>query len=187
VGWSLKANYKCVLLTGSEPIVTRQGWGSSGQVWIAFSGVTKPSPKQQPQPDDLANGQVTYTGCKIPRKVSVKACQGEDATIVVTVVQGKVPSRRADRSAHCAPAGRDGYGSCAGVLVCSRPLPPRRARNPAVHKGNPAARRRGCIISLDEVSAAAVRDRITSGWDDLSTVPPAIGLTCGVHWSFRFV
>lgn len=75
----------------------------------------------------------------------------------------------------------------AGVLVCSRPLPPRRARNPAVHKGNPAARHRCCIISLDEVSAAAVRDRITSGWDDLSTVPPAIGLTCGVHWSFRFV
>jgi hypothetical protein len=52
--------------------------------------VTKPSPKQQLQPNDLANGQVTYTGCGIPRKVSVKACQGEDATVVVTVVQGKV-------------------------------------------------------------------------------------------------
>lgn len=51
--------------------------------------MTKPSPKQQPQPDDLANGQVACIGWGIPRKVSVKACQGEDATIVVAVVQGK--------------------------------------------------------------------------------------------------
>ncbi|MGH3976825.1 MAG: hypothetical protein ACRDS9_26435 [Pseudonocardiaceae bacterium] len=50
---------------------------------------SSPSPKQD-QPDDEADKQVAYTGMGAPRRVSVKACQGKDATVVVTVVQGTV-------------------------------------------------------------------------------------------------
>jgi hypothetical protein len=52
--------------------------------------VTKPSP-MQPQPEDSSEGQAIYaTSTGMSRRVSVKACQGEDATVVVTVVQGNV-------------------------------------------------------------------------------------------------
>lgn len=45
----------------------------------------------QPQPEDSSGDQATYAiSAGMPRKVSVKARQGEDATIVVTVVQGNV-------------------------------------------------------------------------------------------------
>ncbi|MGH3800271.1 MAG: hypothetical protein ACRDTD_09095 [Pseudonocardiaceae bacterium] len=51
--------------------------------------MTKPSSKHD-QPEDLPHGQATYTSMGIRRRVSVKGMQGVDATVIVTVVQGKV-------------------------------------------------------------------------------------------------
>ena len=53
--------------------------------------MTKPSPKQstsEGSPDGQLMHQMTSPG--MPRRVSVKACQGEDAKVVVTVVRGTV-------------------------------------------------------------------------------------------------
>lgn len=46
----------------------------------------------QPEPGDSSDEHVTQqtTGSGMPRKISVKACQGEAATVVVTVVHGTV-------------------------------------------------------------------------------------------------
>jgi hypothetical protein len=49
--------------------------------------VTKPSPKQT-QLERSPDAQMTSAG--MPRRVSVKACQGENAIVVVTVLQGQV-------------------------------------------------------------------------------------------------
>lgn len=47
-------------------------------------------PSKQGQPEDLPNGQATYTSMGVPRRVSVKGMEGVAATVVVTVVQGEV-------------------------------------------------------------------------------------------------
>ncbi len=45
----------------------------------------------QHQPEGTSNDRSTYaTGVSMPRRVSVNACQGEVATVVVTVVHGTV-------------------------------------------------------------------------------------------------
>ncbi|MGH3976641.1 MAG: hypothetical protein ACRDS9_25475, partial [Pseudonocardiaceae bacterium] len=52
--------------------------------------VTEPSPMQR-QPVGSSDGQAMWTtSADMPRRVSVKARQGKDATVVVTVTQGTV-------------------------------------------------------------------------------------------------
>lgn len=47
-------------------------------------------PSKQVQPEDVTHEQAPPTSIGIPRRVRVKGMQGINATVVVTVVQGKV-------------------------------------------------------------------------------------------------
>ncbi|MGH4007017.1 MAG: hypothetical protein ACRDTH_02400 [Pseudonocardiaceae bacterium] len=47
-------------------------------------------PSKQAQPANAPNGQATHTIMGVPRRVRVKGMEGVDATVVVTVMQGRV-------------------------------------------------------------------------------------------------
>ncbi len=51
--------------------------------------MTKP-PSKKDQPENLPDRQAKYSHTGLPRRVSVKGTEGANATVVVTVVQGKV-------------------------------------------------------------------------------------------------
>lgn len=51
--------------------------------------MTKPSPMQD-QSQNFPDGRATYTRIGLPRRISVKGAERVNATVVVTVVQGKV-------------------------------------------------------------------------------------------------
>lgn len=62
---------------------------SGPQASLSVPPMTDSSPKQV-QLEDAGNGQTTYAGSVIHRKLSVKGSGGVSATVVVTVQQGKV-------------------------------------------------------------------------------------------------